>query len=200
VDHGVALAVIDYPLIPRVRMQEVVQACRLALGHLHRQADALGLDRAHIAVAGNSAGGHLVAELMDTAWMAAMDLPPDSLCGGVAISGLFDLAPVALSFQNDSLHLTAEEIERFSPLKRALSLNAPLLVAVGGAETSEFLRQSEAFAQHARAQGARVSHMEVAQANHITVVLDELAQAEQPLSLATRELLLPGVKQLTGPA
>ena len=25
VDHGVALAVIDYPLIPRVRMQEVVQ-------------------------------------------------------------------------------------------------------------------------------------------------------------------------------
>jgi arylformamidase len=200
VDHGVALAVIDYPLIPRVRMQEVVQACRLALGHLHRQADALGLDRARIAVAGNSAGGHLVAELMDTAWMADMDLPPDSLCGGVAISGLFDLAPVALSFQNDSLHLTAEEIERFSPLQRALSLNAPLLVAVGGAETSEFLRQSEAFAQHARAQGARVSHMEVAQANHITVVLDELAQAEQPLSLATRELLHPGVKQLTGQA
>jgi arylformamidase len=96
--------------------------------------------------------------------------------------------------------LTAEEIERFSPLQRALSLNAPLLVAVGGAETSEFLRQSEAFAQHARAQGARVSHMEVAQANHITVVLDELAQAEQPLSLATRELLRPGVKQLTGQA
>jgi hypothetical protein len=42
--------------------------------------------------------------------------------------------------------------------------------------------------------------MEVAQANHITVVLDELAQAEQPLSLATRELLRPGVKQLTGQA
>ena len=191
VDHGVALAVIDYPLIPRVRMQEVVQACRLALGHLHRQADALGLDRARIAVAGNSAGGHLVAELMDTAWMAGMGFPEDGLCGGVAISGLFDLAPVALSFQNDSLQLSAEEIARFSPLKRSLSLRAPLLVAVGGAETSEFLRQSAEFAQHALVQGAAVGHMEVAQANHITVVLDELAQAERPLSRATRELLRP---------
>lgn len=197
VDHGVALAVIDYPLIPRVRMQEVVQACRLALVHLHRQADALGLDRSRIGVAGNSAGGHLVAELMDTAWMASMDFPEDGLCAGVAISGLFDLAPVAQSFQNDSLQLSAEEIARFSPLKRPLSLRAPLLVAVGGAETSEFLRQSAEFASHALAQGAVVGHMELAQANHITVVLDELAQAGRPLSQATRELLQPGVKRLT---
>ncbi len=200
VDHGVALAVIDYPLIPRVRMQEVVQACRLALVHLHRQADVLGLDRERIAVAGHSAGGHLVAELMDTAWMAGLGFPQDGLCGGVAISGLFDLAPVAQSFQNDSLQLTADEIERFSPLKRALSLRAPLRVAVGGAETSEFLRQSAEFALHARAHGAEVSHMEVAQANHITVVLDELAQAERPLSQLTRDLLLSGVKHLTASA
>ena len=197
VDHGVALAVIDYPLIPRVRMQAVVQACRMALTHLHRQADALGLDRSRIAIAGNSAGGHLVAELMDTAWMAGMGFPADGLCGGVAISGLFDLAPVAQSFQNDSLQLSAEEIARFSPLKRPLALRAPLLVAVGGAETSEFLRQSAEFAAHARQQGAEVAHLEVPQANHITVVLDELAQPEQPLSRATRELLRGGVKRLT---
>jgi len=200
VDHSVALAVIDYPLIPRVRMQDVVQACRLALVHLHRQTDAFGLDRSRIAVAGNSAGGHLVAELMDTAWMTGMGFPEDGLCGGVAISGLFDLAPVAQSFQNDSLQLTAEEIARFSPLKRALSLRAPLRVAVGGAETSEFLRQSAEFALHARAHGAEVSHMEVAQANHITVVLDELAQPDRPLSQLTRDLLLPDVKRLTQPA
>lgn len=48
-----------------------------------------------------------------------------------------------------------------------------------------------------RAHGAEVSHMEVAQANHITVVLDELAQSERPLSQLTRDLLLPGVKRLT---
>ena len=191
VDHGVALAVIDYPLIPRVRMQEVVQACRLALVHLHRQADVLGLDRSRIGLAGNSAGGHLVAELMDTAWMAGMDFPEDGLCGGVAISGLFDLAPVAQSFQNDSLQLSAQEIACFSPLKRQLSLRAPLVVAVGGAETSEFLRQSAQFVRHAREQGAQVGHMEVPLANHITVVLDELAQAQQPLSRVTRELLRP---------
>ena len=57
-----------------------------------------------------------------------------------------------------------------------------------------------AFARHARAHGAEVSHMEVAQANHITVVLDELAQSDRPLSQLTRDLLLPGVKHLTASA
>jgi arylformamidase len=108
----------------------------------------MGIDAHRVVVAGNSAGGHLVAELMDTHWMAAMGLPDTCLRGGVAISGLYDLVPVALSFQNESLQLTNEETSLYSPLIRPVYIRAPLVVAVGGDETSEFLRQSAAFAAH----------------------------------------------------
>lgn len=188
VDQGISLALIDYPLIPRVRMAQVVHACRLALAHVYARADSLGVDADRIVVAGNSAGGHLVAELMDTHWMDAMGLPRNCLRGGVAISGLYDLAPVAASFQNDSLQLTAEETAHYSPLMRPVQLLAPLLVAVGGEETSEFLRQSAAFAEHARVHGTTTQHMVVPHTNHITVVLDAMANPDSALNHASRAL------------
>lgn len=189
VDQGISVAVIDYPLIPRVRMQQVVQACRLAVSFVHTQSRRLGVDARRVVVAGNSAGGHLVAELMDTFWMQGMGLPVNCLRGGVAISGLYDLAPVALSFQNDSLQLTSEEITRYSPLMRPVKLQAPLLVAVGGDETAEFLRQSATFAQHVHRHGTPAQYMEVPGTNHITVVLDAMANPDSELNLATRALL-----------
>ncbi len=189
VDQGVSLAVIDYPLIPRVRMEQVVHACRLALVHVLAHSREMGIDADRVVVAGNSAGGHLVAELMDTHWMAAMGLPDTCLRGGVAISGLYDLVPVALSVQNESLHLTAEEMSRYSPLIRSVHIRAPLVLAVGGDETSEFLRQTAAFAAHAQAHGTPTQHLVVPHTNHITVVLDGLAKRDNALNLATHYLL-----------
>lgn len=189
VEQAISVAVIDYPLIPRVRMEQVVQACRLAVKHLHSQAGALGIDAARIVVAGNSAGGHLVAELMDTGWMAPMGLPEHCLRAGVAVSGLYDLEPVARSFQNDSLQLTPQEIARYSPLMRPLALRAPLVVAVGADETGEFLRQSAEFAVHARRCGVEVQHMQVPHTHHISVVLDALASPGHALNRAACDLL-----------
>ena len=189
VDQGVSLAVIDYPLIPRVRMEQVVHACRLALAHVLAHSHEMGIDADRVVVAGNSAGGHLVAELMDTHWMAAMGLPDTCLRGGVAISGLYDLVPVALSVQNESLHLTAEETSRYSPLIRSVHIRAPLVLAVGGDETSEFLRQTAAFAAHAQAHGTPTQHLVVPHTNHITVVLDGLARRDNALNVATHYLL-----------
>jgi arylformamidase len=182
VPFGVALAVIDYPMIPRVRMADIVASCRRAVGFLHGQGAALGLDPARIFVAGNSAGGHLVAELMDRAWTQAAGLPADVIKGGTAVSGLFDLAPVAASFRNADLRFTGDEVARFSPLRRRCDIAAPLIVAVGGDETGEFLRQSAGFAAQVR--GAE--HLVVAGTNHITVVLDALARPGAELNRGVR--------------
>lgn len=65
VPFGVALAVIDYPLIPTVRMAGIVDACRRVIAYVQRHGRAHGLDPDRMFIAGNSAGGHLVAELMD---------------------------------------------------------------------------------------------------------------------------------------
>jgi len=186
VPFGAMLVVIDYPLMPESRMQDVVTACRMAVDWTYRNCAQFGGDPERIFISGNSAGGHLVAELADRAWLEAYDLPRNTIKGTTAISGLFELEPVRHSFQNDSLSLTDEEVSTFSPLLRPLDLSGPMIVTVGGDETQEFLRQSAVFAQHATSCGATVSHMPVPQTNHITIVLDALADPDQELNRAVR--------------
>lgn len=186
VPFGAALALIDYPLIPDVRLGDIVEACRRAVAWAFREGPAFGLDPGRIFVAGNSAGGHLVAEMMDCAWMREAGLPTDLVKGGTAISGLFDLAPVAASFQNDVLRLSPDEVLRFSPLRRPADLAAPLMLAVGGCETQEFLDQSARYAAHLRAAGAAVDHGVVPGTDHVTVVLDALADPAAALNRAVR--------------
>ena len=186
VPYGIALAVIDYPLIPTVHMADIVQACRRAVAHMHQYGLSQGLDPQRIHICGNSAGGHLVAELMDRAWTGDFGVAADVVKGGTAISGLFDLTPVAASFRNESLQFTPQEVARFSPLLRQPDIGSPLIVAVGADETGEFLRQSADFANLARSAGAPVQHLVIPATNHITVVLDALADPGAPLNLAVR--------------
>ena len=187
VPFGVALALIDYPLIPSVRLADIVDSCRRAVAYIHRYGRTHGLDPDRIFISGNSAGGHLVAELLDRAWTGAAELPADVIKGGAAISGLFDLTPVAASFRNEALQLNAEEVARFSPLLRRPQIVSDTIVAVGGDETGEFLRQSADFAALAQAAGARVQHIVVPGTNHITVVLDALADTAAALNQAVRQ-------------
>lgn len=179
VPFGAALVVIDYPLIPNVRMADIVASCARAVTFLHSHAAEFGIDPARIYVSGNSAGGHLVAELMDGPASFAIK-------GGTAISGLYDLTPVAASFRNEVLGFRPDEVARFSPQLRPAGIKVPLIMTVGGDETGEFLRQTAMFADHARAGGAAVDHMVVAGTNHITVVLDAFANPAVPLNQAVR--------------
>ena len=88
---------------------------------------------------GWSAGGHLTAAMADHPFFR----------GGLPISGIFDLEPIALNYLNEKLSLDAFEIATLSPL-RTLSNNRPLRLAVGGSELPELKRQSEAFANQLR--------------------------------------------------
>jgi arylformamidase len=54
-----------------------------------------------------------------------------------------DLKPLVLSSMNSDLRLSNAEAARVSPVNHASLTPAPLLVAVGGAETSEFIRQAQ---------------------------------------------------------
>ena len=178
VARGILVAIIDYPLMPGVRMADVVAACRRSLVWLSDNVAHYGGDPRRIFASGNSAGGHLVAELLDDPALAGL------VRGGLAISGIYDLEPVTRSFQNDDLRFTAAEVERFSPLRRDLGLHAPLRVAVGGKETDEFLRQSEALADRTGA-----PCMVVPDTDHVTVLLDALAVEGHKLHDWTLDLI-----------
>jgi arylformamidase len=184
VPRGVAVALIDYPLIPSVGLGDIIQSCLRSIGYLQRCASELGIDPERIFVSGNSAGGHLVAEVMDGARLRAAGLSAGAIKGGTAISGLYDLASVAASFRNELLQFTADDVAAFSPLLRKPEIVAPLLVTVGGDEMDEFLDQSARLAAHCRRLGTPVEHMIVPATNHITVVLDAFAKPGAPLNEA----------------
>ena len=173
VPFGAMLVVIDYPLMPAVRLTDVVAAARLSIEWTNANIAGFGGDPDQIYISGNSAGGHLVAELLDGAG--------DSIKGGAALSGLYDLEPVSRSFQNDNLALTPQEIAAFSPARRALDFTAPLIAAVGGDETEIFQQQTMDFARQ-----CGVKPMIVPGQDHITIVLDGLGDPAAELNKAVR--------------
>ncbi len=186
---------IDYPLIPDVTMSDIVEHVGLAIRWLSQNAASHGGDQRRIHVAGHSAGGQLAAIALDPAWQAAHGIAAGVVRGGVAISGVFELEPVRRSFQQESLSLTAEDAERWSPLRHvppAGASMAPLVVAVAGAETQEFIDQSLELAQGWRQNGHGIDLHVVAGANHIDILTEALARPGAPLHDAVlRQMGLP---------
>lgn len=189
VPAGIVTVVIDYPLIPETDLAGIVASCARALAWVRGSIADHGGDPDTIHISGNSAGGHLVAELAHPDRMRASGLPPGTIRSVCAISGLFELTPVRLSFQNETLDLTQADVEHFSPQRHVRAGYPPTLVTVGGLETREFLDQSGDYADGLRAQGNQADLLVVPGANHITIVLDHFARPGSDLNTAALTLM-----------
>jgi arylformamidase len=77
-------------------------------------------------------------------WPAlAPDLPPQLLRGGLAVSGVFDLEPIARTpFLRKDLRLGPAAARRVSPVRYTPPRSVPLHTAVGSHESGEFHRQA----------------------------------------------------------
>jgi arylformamidase len=144
---GISVAVIDYTLAPAAALEEITRQTRAAVGWIHHNAAAQGLDANRIFVGGSSAGGHLTGMLLAAdGWRAEAGLPQGVIKGAVSLSGLYDLEPVRLGRVNDWLGLDAPRARRLSPLHLLPTDPAegcPLIVSYGGSETAEFKRQTD---------------------------------------------------------
>jgi pimeloyl-ACP methyl ester carboxylesterase len=129
----------------------------------------LGGNNAQLFVSGWSAGGHLTA--------MAIDHP--AVKGGLAISGIFELEPMRLSYINDKLRLDEAEARRNSPGKT----EKPLFIAYGADELPELRRQSEEYSK--KLKNTRL--VAVPGRNHFTV-LEELASPHGALTALARRL------------
>ena len=180
---GAVVVVVNYALIPTVDMDELVRQCRAALAWVHRNAASFGGDAGRLFVSGHSAGGHLVATMLDTDWPAFDGLPGDIVKGGFSVSGLFDLEPIRLSFLNEELSLSADDVARHSPLRLEPRVAAPLVLAVGGGEGEEFHRHGSELAAAWGAKGWDCRVMEMAGLNHFSI-LEGLRDPESALAQA----------------
>ena len=187
VDEGMAVVVSNYDLCPAVSVAKIVDQCRRLILWIAKEGPRHGVAADNVVVGGHSAGGHLAAMMYATDW-DALGLASDPFVGGVTLSGVHDLKPLVMFSGNSDLRLTNAEAARVSPINHASLSAAPLLIAVGGAETSEFIRQSQllwdAWPDNRRpAAGPLI----VAGKHHFSVVLD-FADPSSELTLATLAL------------
>lgn len=110
--------------------------------------------------------------------------------GGLSLSGVHDLAPMVQFSFNADYGLDAAEAERLSPARLEPRVGAPLLVAVGGSETSEFLRQARLQwdAWPAQRPPGAMGPLVLAGKNHFSVVADH-ADADSELTRGVLALL-----------
>jgi arylformamidase len=178
--RGHHCVVVNYALCPRVTIPEIVRQVRAALAWTWENAGGFGGDRDRITVSGHSAGGHLVARLIETAWEEDYGIPAGVVKGALPISGLFDLEPLRWSWLQPTLQLTGDAVERESPMRRLHARPVPLVAAVGGRESDEFRRQSRDYADAVQSRGLPARCLEVEDRDHFTV-LEDLADPDGAL-------------------
>ena len=140
VGAGITVAVMNYPLCPEVTLREINASVGRGLGYLYREALS-EVERDKLVVAGHSAGGYLAVAQMLVDW-EAVGLPRSPFAGVLALSGLFDLQPLTYTQMNSWLKLDAGTAQELSLADRTPRVSAPVSLAVGALESSEFQRQS----------------------------------------------------------
>ena len=175
---GGAVAVVNYPLAPEAKLEQIVDAVRSAYAYAVEHAYALNADAANVYVGGHSVGAQL----------AGMVAATFEVRGLLALSGLYDLEPIRLSHVNEWIAMDAATARENSPLFAPPRAAAPLLIATGEREQPEFHRQQRAYAEAWRGWGGEVREPGGAGLDHFSIVL-ELANADSTISRALRELM-----------
>lgn len=186
--RGVTLALPNYGLCPKVGIEDIVKQNLLAIAWLWHYGARYGVNPGRLYVAGHSAGGHLTAMMLAARWNTYMpELPYNLVKGGLAISGVYDLEPLAHApFVNQDLKLDQEQARRLSPVAIPPATTAPLYTAVGGDESDEFKRQNALIARTWRY--AFAGDIPMPGRNHLTVV-EELANPDSALFKGAMEMM-----------
>ncbi|MEU6060706.1 alpha/beta hydrolase [Streptomyces sp. NPDC047097] len=143
---GAAVAVVEYGLAPGTGLDAMAGMVRRAVGRLLDRAEELGFAPDRLYLCGTSAGAHLVAmALLPGPYEEPAGGPDVSgrIAGAVLLSGMYDLEPVRLSYVNEALRLDEAAALRNSPLHRLPERLPPVVMARGGNETEEYVRQHE---------------------------------------------------------
>lgn len=191
-DAGIAFASVNYDLAPAARVEEIVQQVRHCLAWLYAEGAELGYDPNRIFVAGHSAGGHLAAMSLVEGWADRLGLPGDLVKGACAVSGIYELEPMRLSYHQEVLALDPEEVERVSPLRCRPAGTAELICAVGDEETDLFLDQQAELAAAWGGAGQSLRAIELEARNHFTAV-DALGEEDHVLFQVVKDLILQTV-------
>ncbi len=182
---GFCVVLAGYDLCPHVSLDKITGQMQAAGHHVWDTISRYGGDRQRFFVSGHSAGGHLTAELMATDWAKGYPgMANDFVKGGVPISGVFDLLPLVSTSINENLGLDDASARLNSPCLRDPVSRGPMILAVGGDESTAFHEQSDRLQEKWSGKLASTTRINLDGAHHMAAV-DALAK---PGSLLLREI------------
>lgn len=164
---GWAVAMPSYDLCPDVRVGEITRQVAAAVTEIGNRTFG------KLALAGHSAGGHLVSRMMDP-----LVLPLDvrkRIESIVPISLVADLTPLLETHMNEILQLDVAEAQVESPVNMSPPHGVNVTVWVGAEERPAFLQQAESLS---RAWGAKTV---VAEGAHHFDVIDALCDPDSDM-------------------
>lgn len=174
--HGWSVAIPGYSLAPGITLTDIVGEIPRALDWLAAHGASYGI-AGPVVLSGWSAGAHLVAMALDHPRVHA----------GLAISGVYDLAPIRDTGLNNALKLTDEEIAKLSPLRLSVTQKR-LDIAYGSNELPALVCDSINFHDKRAAALAPGKLIPVEGADHFTI-LEALRRPDGRLVDGARRLL-----------
>src|SRR5271156_1793800 len=160
---GWSVAMPGYSLAPQSSLRGIVAEIGQALDWLAAHGARHGI-AGPLFIAGWSAGAQL----------AAFHLKHPSVVAGLAISGIYELAPLRDTILNQALHLTDEEVPDLSPLRLAVT-HKPLVISFGSAEVPTLVHDARRLSEMRNREGAPGRLLPITGADHFSI-LQELQQ------------------------
>lgn len=173
---GWSVAMPSHTLAPDASLSAIVAEIGAALDWLAREGAAHGI-AGPLVLAGWSAGAHLTA----------LHLSHPKVVAGLAISGVYELAPIRDTFLNTALQITDAEIAALSPLRLSPARKS-LTIAYGTNELPALVHDSQSLHFLHAATGAPTTLIPISNADHFSI-LDELRAPDGLLVQAAQEVL-----------
>jgi acetyl esterase/lipase len=174
--HGWHVAMPGYSLAPEISVSGIVGQIRAALDWFAAHRAEHGIT-GRVVLSGWSAGAQL----------AAMTLDHPVADAGLLVSGVYELGPLAETYLNEKLHLSAADIETCSPLRLA-PVNKPAVIAYGAQELPALVHDSEALHARRVEAGCQSEILALEGRNHFTILRD-LISLDGALVKAALELV-----------
>jgi len=175
-EAGWSVAMPGYTLAPETSLAGIAVEIGAALNWLAEHGPAHGIG-GPIVLAGWSAGAQL----------AALHLGHPAVAAGLAISGVYDLAPIRETYLDAKLRLTDEEIAFLSPLRLPVAAK-PMTLAYGSRELPALVHDARNLHALRAAANAPGTLLPVAGADHFSI-LDEFRRPGGMLVRAANALL-----------
>ncbi|ODT66641.1 MAG: hypothetical protein ABS75_26580 [Pelagibacterium sp. SCN 63-23] len=186
VEHGITAVIVNYELCPGSTLDEVVDSALAGVEWVCRNVGQYGGDPRAISLSGHSAGAHLVAEVLATDW-ASRGVDPGAFVGAIAVSGIYDPAPAALTSVNEELRLTPETIANRNVEARPPLVDCPVAVMVGGDEPWHWIDQSFRYSHHLHRHGRQPAVQVLPNYNHFNILMPFM-QPESPIGATMLQL------------